>query len=213
MPRILQFPPQQDRDQLISDHLNLVKPIAERIYKKLFPPIQLDDLQGVGLLALVRACDAPAVSPDLIELYIRAAIRNAILDDVRRSISRHERLYGLLFEGRGRGERSRGEPRNRPFAQVEAGGGPVTVLTSHGPRVSLDLRRGIAQLPARERHLLELRLEGRTQAQAGRSMGLTQRAAAKVEARAIGALRRRLAPPKSSVVSRQFSVSERKKAA
>ncbi len=208
MPHILQFPPPQDRDQLISDHLNLVKPIAERIYKKLFPPIQLDDLQGVGLLALVRACDAPAVSPDLIELYIRAAIRNAILDDVRRSISRHEKLFGLLTS-----ELVAANEGGRGWTGRNLGGAPVTRFTPDNTVSKFDLRRGIAQLPVRERHLLELRLEGRTQAQAGRAMGLTQRAAAKVEARAIGALRRRLALPKSTVVSRQFSVSERKKAA
>ncbi len=208
MPHILQFPPPQDRDQLISDHLNLVKPIAERIYKKLFPPIQLDDLQGVGLLALVRACDAPAVSPDLIELYIRAAIRNAILDDVRRSISRHEKLFGLLTS-----ELVAANKGDRGWTGRNLGGAPVTRFTPDNTVSKFDLRRGIAQLPVRERHLIELRLEGRTQAQAGRAMGLTQRAAATVEARAIGALRRRMAPPKSTVVSRQFSVSERKKAA
>jgi RNA polymerase sigma factor (sigma-70 family) len=164
---LLQYPSQERQDR-ISARIFLVHPIAERIFGKLFPPIRLDDLEQVGLIALIIACDK--YKPNLevtFEMYVRYSIRNAILDEVRRQISRHE--YSL------------GEP-DYPEPETEV-------------RCDVDLRRALESLPPRERRLIELRLEGRTHAEAGQELGLTARLAGKLEARAIEALRARMNPP------------------
>jgi RNA polymerase sigma factor (sigma-70 family) len=166
MPGVIPFPSQKRQDR-ISERIRLVHVIAHSIFKDLFPPIREDDLRSVGFLALVQACDE-----ETSELHVRYAIRNAILDDVRRSISRHEKLYGL--------------------ARAEE---PTTGAESSAASAA-DLARALAALNYRERRMIELRLEGRTQAEAGEMLNISQVAASRLEARAIAALRARMAPNK-----------------
>ncbi len=168
---VLPFP-SQDRQERISSRICLVHPIALGIFGKLFPPIRLDDLEQVGLLALILACDK--YSPSLavsFELYLRYCIRNAILDSVRKQISRHEHLYGLV---------------HRASAETDAADSAA----------SADLRRALASLTGRERRVIELRLEGRTLAEIARELGIAQRSAGKLETRAIETLRARMNPVK-----------------
>lgn len=45
------------RDALVTDHMNLVRGIAVNVSKRLPPSFDVEDLVGVGMIALVQAAD------------------------------------------------------------------------------------------------------------------------------------------------------------
>ena len=74
----------EERDQLILDHLPQVKLIASRIREKLPESVCLDDLVSAGVLGLIEAVDKfdPSLNVKL-KTYAEHKIRGAILDSLR----------------------------------------------------------------------------------------------------------------------------------
>jgi RNA polymerase sigma factor FliA len=74
----------QEREQLILEHLPQVKLIARRIQERLPESISLDDLVSTGVLGLISAIDNfdPAHQVKL-KTYAEYKIRGAILDSLR----------------------------------------------------------------------------------------------------------------------------------
>lgn len=75
---------QQERDELILEHLPQVNWIALRIQEKLPPGIELDDLISAGIVGLMAAVDNfdPGRNCSL-KTYAEYKIRGAILDSIR----------------------------------------------------------------------------------------------------------------------------------
>lgn len=76
------------RDALVEAHLHLVKQIAERVAQKLPPSFDIEDLEGVGQVALVNSAtsyrpEAHAGAP--FDAYARPRIHGAMIDSIRRS--------------------------------------------------------------------------------------------------------------------------------
>ncbi|MGH9623774.1 MAG: sigma-70 family RNA polymerase sigma factor [Bryobacteraceae bacterium] len=75
---------QEEREQLILEHLPQVTWIATRIQEKLPPSIELDDLVSAGIVGLLAAVDHydPSHNASL-KTYAEYKIRGAILDSIR----------------------------------------------------------------------------------------------------------------------------------
>jgi RNA polymerase sigma factor for flagellar operon FliA len=75
---------EQEREQLILEHLRQVHWIAARIHEKLPPSVELDDLVSAGIVGLLAAVDNydPAKNASL-KTYAEYKIRGAILDSIR----------------------------------------------------------------------------------------------------------------------------------
>src|SRR5258708_29132774 len=75
---------QQERDQIVLDHLPLVKAIAIRVHESLPVHVDLDDLIHAGVMGLF---DAVAKYDDtknvLLHSYAKHRIKAAILDSLR----------------------------------------------------------------------------------------------------------------------------------
>jgi RNA polymerase sigma factor (sigma-70 family) len=77
----------QRRNELIEQHLDLVRAIAANVKRSLPPSFELDDLIAVGCIALVESADRYRPSEHggaPFSAYARFRIRGAILDSVRR---------------------------------------------------------------------------------------------------------------------------------
>lgn len=73
-----------NRDQLVQQHLPLVKKIAYRIMAKLPPSVQVDDLIQVGLMGLLEAAaNYNSAQNAEFEAYATQRIRGAMLDELR----------------------------------------------------------------------------------------------------------------------------------
>jgi RNA polymerase sigma factor for flagellar operon FliA len=75
---------EQEREELILEHLRQVHFIAARIHEKLPPSVELDDLISAGIVGLVAAVDNfdPSKNASL-KTYAEYKIRGAILDSIR----------------------------------------------------------------------------------------------------------------------------------
>src|SRR5579884_2807159 len=75
---------QQEREQLILEHLPQVTWIASRIHEKLPRSVELDDLVSAGIVGLLAAVDNfdPRHNASL-RTYAEYKIRGAILDSIR----------------------------------------------------------------------------------------------------------------------------------
>lgn len=73
------------RDELIVEHLPLVKQVAGRLAVRLFSAISTEDLEGWGVFGLIEAVEKydPAQGTDF-KTYAYYRIRGAILDELRR---------------------------------------------------------------------------------------------------------------------------------
>src|SRR4051794_18114941 len=74
----------EEREQLILEHLPQVKLIARRIQERLPESISLDDLVSTGVLGLISAIDNfDPVHQVKLKTYAEYKIRGAILDSLR----------------------------------------------------------------------------------------------------------------------------------
>src|SRR5687768_9421751 len=75
-----------DRDQLILDHVPLLKHLVGRMSFDLPPQVDRDDLFGFGMLGLIQAADSWEPGRGLkFSTYAYTKIRGAILDELRRA--------------------------------------------------------------------------------------------------------------------------------
>lgn len=75
---------QQIRDQIVLDHLSLVKAIAIRVHENLPVHVDLDDLVHAGVLGLFDAVDKFDASKNVaFQSYAKHRIKGAILDSLR----------------------------------------------------------------------------------------------------------------------------------
>jgi RNA polymerase sigma factor for flagellar operon FliA len=75
-----------DRDQLILDHVPLLKHLVGRMSFDLPPQVDRDDLFGYGMLGLIQAADSWEPGRGLkFSTYAYTKIRGAILDELRRA--------------------------------------------------------------------------------------------------------------------------------
>ena len=103
-----------DRDQLILDHVPLLKHLVGRMSFDLPSSIDRDDLFGFGMVGLIQAADSWEPARGLqFSTYAYAKIRGAILDELRR----------LDFLPRGRREKVR--ELDRVVAELEQRDGVV----------------------------------------------------------------------------------------
>ncbi len=75
---------EQEREELILEHLKQVHFIAARIHEKLPSSVELDDLISAGIVGLLAAVDNydPSKNASL-KTYAEYKIRGAILDSIR----------------------------------------------------------------------------------------------------------------------------------
>jgi RNA polymerase sigma factor for flagellar operon FliA len=80
----LEPPSQQEREQLILDHLPQVRLIARKIHERLPENVNLEDLISTGIVGLISAIDRfdPAHNVKL-KTYAEYKIRGAIMDSLR----------------------------------------------------------------------------------------------------------------------------------
>jgi len=75
---------EEDRNQLILDHLPMIKFIATRIANRLPPNVQTEDLVEAGIIGLLDAIEKFDASKDVkFKTYAEFRIRGAILDELR----------------------------------------------------------------------------------------------------------------------------------
>lgn len=75
---------QEEREELILEHLPQVNWVALRIHEKLPPGIELDDLISAGIVGLMAAVDNyDAAYNCTLKTYAEHKIRGAILDSIR----------------------------------------------------------------------------------------------------------------------------------
>lgn len=73
------------RNQLVSDHLWLVKCIARRLFARVPDSVDVDDLISAGAIGLIRAADDYDPSRGVkFETYARHRIRGSMMDDLRK---------------------------------------------------------------------------------------------------------------------------------
>ena len=72
------------REELIEEHISLVRYLAARISAKLPPGIEVDDLVGAGMIGLIDAADKfDAARGTRFRTYAERRIRGSILDHLR----------------------------------------------------------------------------------------------------------------------------------
>ncbi len=75
---------EEERNQLILDHLPMIKFIATRIANRLPPNVQVEDLIEAGIIGLLDAIQKFDVSKEVkFKTYAEFRIRGAILDELR----------------------------------------------------------------------------------------------------------------------------------
>jgi len=75
---------EEDRNQLILDHIPMIKFIATRIANRLPPNVQTEDLIEAGIIGLLDAIEKFDASKDVkFKTYAEFRIRGAILDELR----------------------------------------------------------------------------------------------------------------------------------
>jgi RNA polymerase sigma factor for flagellar operon FliA len=73
------------RNQLVSDHLWLVKCIAHRLFARLPDGVDVDDLISAGAIGLIKAADEYDPSRGVkFETYARHRVRGSMIDDLRK---------------------------------------------------------------------------------------------------------------------------------
>lgn len=73
-----------ERDQLVIDHVDVVKSIAHRLSRRLPPSVETNDLIGIGMLGLIDA--AGRYQPSLgvpFDAFARRRVLGAMLDELR----------------------------------------------------------------------------------------------------------------------------------
>lgn len=72
-----------DRDQMILDHYDLVRKVAQKMRRRLPAQVELDELISLGTPGLIRAVDLYDPNAGSFEAFCRQKIRGAILDGLR----------------------------------------------------------------------------------------------------------------------------------
>ncbi len=162
-----------NRDSLVRAHVHLVRNIAFRLRPKLPASYDIDDLIGVGQLALLSA--AESFRPDLFVgvpfgAYARYRIRGAMLDTARRK--------KLLAN-------TRPSMDDVPEPHVC----PELDEAIDRARLIFRLREAMAQLPDRERRIMELHLAGERFATIAGMLGVSESRICQLHARALDRLR------------------------
>lgn len=162
-----------DSEALVIAHLPLVAPIARRIRRGLPPSFELADMEQLGALGLLAAArDYDASRGVAFAWFARMKIRGAILDGI------DDRAYR---------EGTMGELPKAPVAARVASQESVAAEREGVSR----LLAAVSALTPRQRAIIRLRyVEGESQAAAGAALGISQRGACDLEARALAALRR-----------------------
>src|SRR5437588_10503018 len=74
----------QDRDQIVLEHLSLVKAIAIRVHESLPVHVDLDDLIHAGVMGLLDAVTKYDGAKNVVfQSYAKHRIKGAILDSLR----------------------------------------------------------------------------------------------------------------------------------
>lgn len=154
--------PFADRQDRIYSRLDYVRVMALSIHAQ-HRILPVDDLVGWGCLGLIDACDRqdPSLPPESFESFCKSKIRGAMLDQVRREYARRE-SGGIDLAPVGL---------DAAFARVEA-------------------HEVLNQLPTKERQVIYLRLEGYSQEDIGRALGIGRPAAVRLERSAIALMRK-----------------------
>jgi RNA polymerase sigma factor for flagellar operon FliA len=117
-----------DRDQLILDHIPLLKHLVGRMSFDLPSSIDRDDLYGFGMVGLIQAADSWEPARGLqFSTYAYTKIRGAMLDELRR----------LDFLPRGRREKVR--DLDRVVAELEQRDGLAPTLEQIAAHMGLSL--------------------------------------------------------------------------
>jgi RNA polymerase sigma factor for flagellar operon FliA len=73
-----------DRDRLVTEHVGLVRSMAQRLAQRLPAQFELDDLVGVGVMGLMDAASRYRPSTGVpFEAFARRRVRGAMLDALR----------------------------------------------------------------------------------------------------------------------------------
>lgn len=70
------------RNLLVEEYAYLVRPIAFQVHRRLPKQIDVEDLEGAGMIGLMHACDHPERARDFLA-YAKCCIRGAMIDSVR----------------------------------------------------------------------------------------------------------------------------------
>jgi RNA polymerase sigma factor for flagellar operon FliA len=166
------------RDDLIHDHLHLVRTIARRVRRELDGRHDLDDLEGHGMEGLIQAAE-------------RFDPRRG----VRFSTFAGYRIRGAMYDA----VRQLGRQRRRE--QVAEAGSPDAVEAQRSDVPAVDcvlvdrehvvaLRDALDKLPGRERRMIRaMYFGGRQLGAVGASLGLSVSWASRIHARALALLR------------------------
>lgn len=74
------------RDQLVMDHMDLVKAIAGQVRRGLAVHVEMDDLQHAGMMGLIDAASKYAQNKDVpFHVYAKHRVRGAVLDSLRQA--------------------------------------------------------------------------------------------------------------------------------
>lgn len=149
------------RQDRITERLDLVRPIALSIHRKLRNVIEVEDLISHGFLGLVAACDNHDESKGpAFDFYARVKIRGAMLDAVRRE------CFAVEIDGIDRSD-------------------PAPLQDSR-----FELTEALASLPARQREVLDLRLRGMSYTDIAGELGISRPSVKSLECRAIASIRK-----------------------
>lgn len=127
------------RNKLVEEHIDLVRPIAAQIARKLPPSFELDDLIAEGYTGLITAAvryrpQAHGGTP--FSAFARKWVRGAILDSVRRK--NYVENTRASMEG------------------LEAAAPPTVELAIDKARLSKRLMKAVGELPDRLRVVIDL---------------------------------------------------------
>jgi RNA polymerase sigma factor (sigma-70 family) len=166
------------RDALVEAHLDLVRTTAERVKRSLPPSFDLEDLEGVGRLALLHAATAyrPEAHNDTpFDAFARKRIHGAMIDSVRRSKYTENTRPGLD---------------STPDVPVT----PDVVESIDAGRRRVEMNRAVQTLAPRHRKVIQMHYdEGKTLAEVAVIMGCSPSLASNLHCNALAELRERLA--------------------
>lgn len=163
------------RDELIEENLNLVRPIALVIRRRLPPSFDLEDLVQAGYVGLIMAAEKfDPTRSNTFATYAKHRIRGAILNSIEPA--------GPVVVDAWAGVMERPAD-SRPLADA------VLIAAERQVRVE----RAIGELPAAQAEVIEMRFKtGLSVRESGEASGRTERGVDDMQRRAVKELRRLL---------------------
>lgn len=184
---------------LISNHIGLARKMARSMARRLPGSVERQDIESVAMVALTEAAHRyDRRRPSSFQAYAACRIRGAVLDELRRRDPVGRRERDRIKQAEKRGVKRPGiriqSLEDLRVSEPAADARPVDEQAYQRSRLSA-LRGALGELPERMKRIISLYYsEGKTQAEIGAELGVTESRVCQLRRQALRTLRHQMTP-------------------